>query len=481
MPIVEVPGMGEVEFPDGMSNDAIAAAIKQNMPSPSRASDPALYSKSDAAKNSALNLGKQAARAVGLAGRTIVNTAAALPGAAADFGVGARNLLTGGDTQSPSQMFQDQMTAAGVPTFDTPIEKAGDVIGQMLLGSKIPTPQASQMAPQGFANPTMQQQALARARAEGYSVPPATTNPSMLNRTLESIGGKVAMEQDASLANQKITDSLVKKGLGLDAATDMSESVLPGLRTAAAAPYKALRGAGTMRADSEYGKALDRIAGQYTGAAKDFPDLARNDVLAAIESVRKPAWDADSAMDAIAILRDKSSTAYTQGDKALGKAYKEVSGAMESAIERSLGRRGKDAEKLLAEFRDARQLIAKTYTAEKALNPQVGSFNASKFASELAKGKPLTGEMKKVGEFAQAFPKAAKLMLDSGSVRNTDVILGAGTAAISKEPSLLLYPFVRQAIRKGLLSQYGQEILGTPGIQPKPELAQAINYGLLAQ
>jgi len=32
---IDVPGMGIVEFPDGMNDDQIASAIKQNMPQPS--------------------------------------------------------------------------------------------------------------------------------------------------------------------------------------------------------------------------------------------------------------------------------------------------------------------------------------------------------------------------------------------------------------------------------------------------------------
>lgn len=475
----------EIELPDGTILDApddadpsvVARAYLGKQSPTSKASDPSLYSNTDAIKNAALKYGRQGARAVGLAGRTIMNTVAGPPLAAMDAGIAGRNLATGSNYQPASQMFNSALNEAGVPQFQGPIEKGGDIAGQMLLGSKFPAPSAAQQAPAAFNPQTMKQIALAKAQKEGYVVPPSTVNPSMSNKALESIGGKVAMEQDASLKNQAVTDALMKRSLGLDEATQMSEDVLPALRTGAAQPYKALRSVGTMRADKDYGKALDAITAQYRGAAKDFPELARDDIVKAVEAVRKPSFDADSAMDAIAILRDKASTAYGQGDKALGKAYREISGAMESAIERSLARRGKDAAKLLGEFRQARQLIAKSYSAEGALNASTGSFNAGKMATQLAKGKPLTGDMKKVAEFATAFPKAAKLVLDSGSVRNTDVILGAGTAAMSREPTYLLYPFARQAIRQGLLSNTGQRMLTQPGMQPMPQTAMGIAYG----
>lgn len=472
---IELPDGTILDAPDDADPSAVAKAYlsRQSQPAPA---DPSLYSTTDAVKNAALKYGRQGARAVGLAGRTIMNTAAGPPLMAMDAGVAARNLM-GGNYQLPSQMWNEALNSAGVPQFQGPIEKGGDIAGQMLLGSKMPSPSIANPAPAAFNPQTLKQVALANAQKEGYVVPPSTVNPSPLNKTLESIGGKVGMEQDASLANQKVTDALVKRSLGLDEATQMSEDVLPAIRTQAAEPYKALRSVGTMRADADYGKALDKITSQYRGAAKDFPELARADIVDAVEAVRKPSFDADSAMDAIAILRDKASTAYGQGDKALGKAYREISGAMESAIERSLARRGKDSSRLLSEFREARQLIAKSYSAESALNPSVGSFNASNFATQLAKRKPLSGEMKKVAEFATAFPKAAKLVLDSGSVRNTDVILSAGTALLSKEPSYLMYPFLRQAVRAGLLSNTGQRLLTQPGMQQMPKTAMGIAFG----
>lgn len=431
----------------------------------------------EAPQQPAPSMGQQFKRQLGLAARIPIDMIASLPLAAADAGIAARNLITGSNYDSASKMY-DQAMSSVFPKPETGIEKGVNIAGQMIAGSKLPAPQAAQQAPANFSQQTMRQMALQKAAQEGYVVPPSTVNPSTTNKVLESIAGKVATEQDASLRNQTITDALMKRSVGLDDAVQMSEDVLPGIRGEAGKAYQALRSAGSMAADAQYGKALDAITAKYQGAAKAFPELARDDVVTAVESVRKSSFDADSAIDAISILRDKSSTAYAQGNKALGKAYREISGALEGAIERNLASRGGDAAKMLGEFRQARQLIAKTYTAEKALNQSAGSFNASKLATELAKGKPVSGEAKKVAEFAQAFPKAARLVLDSGSVRNTDVILGAGTAALSREPTYLLYPFARQAVRNALLSEPGQRVLTTPGLQPHPSLAMSLLYGI---
>jgi hypothetical protein len=502
MPIIEVPGMGDVEFPDDMSDDQIASAIKQNMPAKptglewTKNVDPSLF-ESDF-KSKALNYGRQAARAIGLSGRTILNTAASLPLAAADAGIAARNLydektqdksIT--DLIAPQQhqgydsatkMWNDALNNAGVPQFETPIEKGGDIVGQMLLGSKIPAPEAAMQAPTNFNPQSMRQLALQKAQDAGYVVPPSTTNPSVLNRFLESWGGKTGTAQDASLKNQGVTDALVKGDLGLKASDDVAEGTLAALRKEASdAGYKPLRGVGTLRLDGKYQQALDDIASPYTKAQKTFPGIAKTDVADTVQALKQGSVDSDTAVDTLSILRDKADAAYRAGDKGLGKAYKSMAGELENAIERSLNRRGASGQEVLKNFRDARQQIAKTYTAEKALNPELGSFDARKLAQELNKGKPLSGDMKKVAQASQAFKEATRLLTDSGSVRNTDVILGAGTAALSGNPAPLLYPFSRMAMRDFLLSKTGQSLLTNPSSRygASPELLMGGSTGLL--
>lgn len=487
---IEVPGIGSVEFPDDMSDDQIASAIKANM-SPARTPDPSLYSTADTIQNAALKYGKQAARAVGLAGRTILNTAAGAPLAAMDAGVAARNAVSAGDYQLPSKQWNDALNAAGVPQFQTPIEKGGDIAGQMLLGGKLPGPQGmgslrapgqTNLAPASFDPKSMRELAFNKARDAGLVVPPATTNPTVLNRFLESWGGKAATAQDASLMNQPKIDALVKSDLGLKATDDAAEGTLAALRKEAAnTGYKPVRSVGTIRLDGDYSKALDAIAAPYAKSEKAFPGLNNTDVIATAQSLKQKAVDTDTAVDSIAILRDKADAAFRQGDGGAGKAYKEMAKALEGAIERSLGRRGSGAQKTLQDYRTARQLIAKTHSAEKALNPELGSFDARKLAQQLNAGKPLSGGAKKAGQAAQAFKEATRLLTDSGSVRNTDVILGGGAAALSGNPMPLLYPFSRMAVRDFMLSPAGQGLLATPSRGLPPGAAMGSAYGLLAQ
>lgn len=420
-------------------------------------------------------------RQLGLTARIGADVIGSLPLMAMDAGVAGRNLLTGSDYDMPSKMYSDALDQV-LPRPETGIEKGVNVAGQMIVGSKLPAPQAAQQAPANFDPKAMRTLALEKAREAGYVVPPSTTNPTVLNRFLESWGGKTATAQEASMRNQAVTDKLVKSDLGLKATDDVAEGTLAAIRQEAAKTgYKPVRGVGTIRLDSQYAKSLDEIAAPFSKAEAAFPGLNKNDVMKTVESLKQKSVDTDTAVDSIAILRDKADAAFRQGDNGLGRAYKGMAKSLEDAIERSLERRGPEAKELLSKYREARQLIAKTHSAQKALNPELGNFDARKLAQQLNAGKPLTGGMKQAGQASQAFNAATRLLTDSGSVRNTDVILGGGAAALSANPLPLLYPFSRMAARDMMLSNWGQGLLATPrsNYVMRPEVVMGATQGLL--
>lgn len=401
-----------------------------------------------------------------------------LPGLAADAGVGARNLITGSDYELPTQM-QERSLNQYLPMPNVPGDKTLEFGTSLFAGSRMPTPQAAAQAPKGFVKPAedlVRQQTLAAGQKAGFVVPPSTTNPSTMNKILESIGGKVATAQDAAVRNQGVFNSAGKKVLGLSDDAPLTQEAMSAIRAEAGDVYGMLKGAGPIVTDAKYADDLARVASKFSGASKDFPELAKSEVMDLVAGASKKGFSSDSAVDLLSILRDKADKAFSTGDKGLGKAYKEVSKAIEDVIERNLATAG-NAD-LMNKFKDARQLIAKTYSVESAFNPSTGNVVGSKLAAQLAKKKPLTGDLKVAAQFAQAFPKASQAVTDSGAVRNTDVILGAGASALSREPSYLLYPFVRQGARSFLLSEPGQR-LATQGARNPPD-PRAVLAALIA-
>jgi hypothetical protein len=431
-------------------------------------------------------VGADLKRSLGLAARSTVNAVTGLPLAAMDAGTSVRNALSGlpaprgviydpatksykpdpnaqGSTfdpaELPSKTWRESLNSAGAPEPTGALEKTADFINQVMVGSRLPAPKVEGTPTGPVTTQPVRDTTLKASQDAGYVVPPSTTNPTITNKILESVGGKIATAQDAAVKNADTTNALVKEALGLHPDAPLTEGALKALRDEAVPAYEAIKKAGTMQADETYTKALDAIGSKYQGASKSFPGLVNDQVTKLVESLNQPNFEADSAVDATKVLRESASKAYASGDKALGSAYKNASKALEDLMERNLAKDGGEkAAETLKNFRDARQLIAKTYSVESALNSSTGNVSATKLAQQLSKGKPLSGPILTAAKFGQAFPRAAQSVTDSGSVRNTDVILGAGTAALSKEKWALLYPFARMAVRKGLLSPTGQQL-----------------------
>lgn len=399
------------------------------------------------------------------------NAITGLPGLAADAGVSLRNMVTGSDYPSLSQMQQPGLDKA-LPMPNVPGDKTLEFLTSVAAGYKLPfSPSVKNPVPKDFTKPAqdlVRQQTLAAGQKQGLVVPPATTNPTVLNRFLESFGGKIGTQQDAAVKNQQFFNTAAKKALGLSEDAPLTQESLAALRREAGDAYQTLRGTGQVVADAKYADDLAAVTAKFTGAAKDFPKLAKNEIADIVDEVGKKEFSSDAAVDLLSILRDKTDKAFSSGDKGMGKALKDVSKAIEDLIERNLTQAGKP--ELVQNFKDARALIAKSYSVENAFNPATGNVVGNKLATQLSKGKPLSGDMKLAARFAQAFPKVSNAVDDSGSVRNTDVILSGVATGATKEPGWLLYPFARQAARAGLLSEAGQK-LAVPGngLQLTPE------------
>jgi len=333
---------------------------------------------------------------------------------------------------------------------------AGDKIAGGLasrLTSK--TAQAEQAAVQNVPRDT----GLAAAREAGAVLPPRMVQKQgVAGSLIEGFGGRTKLEQQASNANQKTWNTLARKTLGLSDDTPITPEVLAGIRSKAGEAYEALRGAGTITADKQFGSDLSKIMQKYQGAAKDFPDLAKNEIGEIVSSINKPQFSADSAIDAISILRERAATAFAKGDKGVGSAYRQTSQAMEDAIERNLLERGNDA--AVKAFQAARKIIAKTYSIEKALGG-AGDVSAPKLAGQLAKGKPLTDELRTIAEFARSFPKAAQ---DVGKVERysvADAFAGSMLGVVGGLPAAAI-PLARPAARSLVLSPAYQALMASP-------------------
>jgi hypothetical protein len=307
-------------------------------------------------------------------------------------------------------------------------------IGQLpsMLRGKTPSPQLVD--------------SITKARDLGYVIPPTQANPSVLNRLMEGVAGKISTAQNASARNQEITNKLAAKSLGLAEDTVITPQVLADLRTTAGDAYKNLGFAGQVITDKSYAQALDDIAKPFVVAAKGFPDAPPSPVLNLVQSLKSPSFDATAGIEKVKQLRTAADDAFRSGNTDIGRASKKAAEAIENALENHLSKTGQGD--LLDKFKEARQLIAKTYTIEKAANTTTGTIDAKKLAAQLQRGKPLSGELKDIAQFSQAFPKASQATEAMGSLPQLSPLDylagvvggvstgGAGAGAILARPAL---------------------------------------------
>lgn len=402
----------------------------------------------------------------GMAGNFAGNVAmlaptAMIPGANTVAGAGLIGATTG--LMQPS-------TSTGETLLNIGLGGAGGAGGQA-VANKLPgvvqqwSKGAADKAATKTAESAQKFAAATKGNQLGYVTPPADLNPGMLSELTSGLSGKIKTAQVASQRNQGVTDKLARKALGLADDAVLDADALQAIRRQAGQSYDAVKQIGQVQADKTFMDALDNIASTQQGAGRSFPGLQNNGVVDLVASLKQQVFDAGDAVDATKVLRETADKAYRQGDTSLGKAAKDASNALEGVLERNLAASGnKDA---LKAFQEARQLIAKTYTVQKALNTETGSVSAQALAKDLAKGKPLSGELKDVAQFSTAFPKASQSLKEAPkAVSPLDFAFAGGSAVGTGNPLALLALGARPVARNVLLSGPVQKAALNPGFSP---------------
>lgn len=284
-------------------------------------------------------------------------------------------------------------------------------------------------------------QTLKEAQAEGYVVEPSAVRQP--TSKLETVAGKASIAQEASIKNQKVTNNLAAKALGLPEETPLSPALLDGLK---------------QRVDATYQAVADLKASATN--LPWFPRYHSQDLLGELKQARA---DTTSLYKAY----------YNNPNPGVLKAAKE-SAALAQSIEDDLDMIAKAAGKpeLITQLQAARQYRARIADVEMALNVADGNVSAPLLGRMLDKGRPLSGELKVVGKFAQAFPRVAREAagIPPAGVSGTDAaasaILATGGAAAAggvEGAATGLLPLLRQPARSRVLSKgYQSKLLKEP-------------------
>ena len=257
---------------------------------------------------------------------------------------------------------------------------------------------------------------LQRSQEAGLSVPPGYVTRTHGMAYAEGLAGKEKMQQQFSVKNAPVIDSLAKKELGIPEHTDLTPEVYEAYRASKGNAYKEVKKAFELpgatvkiKADQEFKDALESIGGNYGEASQQFSGLFKSEAIDNLKAaVGRDRFSADAALEAVRKLRKDASAnmkIYDPEKNAIGMAQRRAADALDALVERNLIAIGKGD--LAANYRRARVDIAKSHDLEAATDPATNSVSATRLAA-IARKRDMSGGMKTIADFGQAFPKAAQ-------------------------------------------------------------------------
>jgi hypothetical protein len=399
----------------------------------------------------------------------LIPGAASVPGAMlTGAAMGALEPVGDGDSRASNTAFGSAFGLGG--------KVAGDLVGKGV--SSLYNNAASSLAARKAANVT-RDATVRQAQGAGYVLPPSQVSPEApgaVNRVLEGFAGKLTTAQEAGIKNQKVTNALAKAEVGLSGDSPLTTPVLEKVRREAGKAYAALKEVPHFTVDKDYGAALKDTFGQYRSRAVEFPSQTNAKIEALINDLDRPQFSSSSVVDLVKNLRFqgfKNVKAQDPDIAALGQAQLGAQNMLEDLIERNLAATGQKA--LLTNYQKARVLIAKAHSIENALEESTGNVVAGKIGREFSKGRPLTDNLKTIGQTAEAFPKALQNVNTSmPGLSPLDTVAGLMASIATGDVRGLALPFARPVARSVMLSKPYQKAMAAP---PSYEVG-AITKGL---
>lgn len=309
-----------------------------------------------------------------------------------------------------------------------------------------PTLRAMKPAPHSPLNTKTRMETLKEGQEIGLVAQPTSVRPSAANQVRESIAGPGKLNLDASLRNQRAATEAAKQDLGLPPQAELTPSTFTALKTEAAKPYRE----------------LERLTGG-------------KGLLEQIQQKRA---------DAAAYWRANGETPSPEIRNAAKKAEQDALHLEMSAdqLAQQSGVKG-----LVNRIRGAREAFAKIYDVEAATNVGDGHVSAAVLGRMLDADRPLSGNLKTIGKFWNAFRPVTREGATLGTVASgTDAASTAllATTGASSSGSVLgalagAAPGLRGWARnKSLSPEVQRSLLDMGGMQSLIDLRPKAARGL---
>ncbi len=373
-------------------------------------------------------------RIVDMAIQSAIGSAATPVGGVANIAkTAAMGLTSGAAAQSTKEATGSDLLAA-VVGMATPLAVKGGAEAVARGGKNILLNETAKMT-------------LKDAQRHGFVVEPSQVRQP--TSKIETVAGKAAIAQGAVEKNQGIANRLAARSIGLPDDTALSPALLKTLKDKTMQPYKD----------------VDAIFSQMkqSGQLPYFPryhSASLMDEYIEAGQEAKALWKSYNRTPDISVLKAaKAADAHT------GSILKDIEMVATASGQPDLSQR----------VQAAKQLYARINDVEMALNVGSGNISLPTLAKLYDNGKPLTGELKTIAKFANAFPRSARQIesVPPSGVSGTDAAmaatLGLGGAAASGSPAGLAaagLPLLRNPAKRYVLSEkYQQRLLSDPSFR----------------
>jgi hypothetical protein len=317
--------------------------------------------------------------------------------------------------------------------------------------------------------------AVMAAREKGYALPPSVSgNTGPLASFFQGVAGSTKLDYGASFKNQKVTNNLIKKELGLPGDKALSVEALEDLREKYSKPYEDVKKTvPTLRTTPEFKQALQNPDSKFAAARKEFPEYFKSaEIDKLVSDLSKDKFSSKAAIEIQKKLRYDGNANMKAFDKptqqALGEAQLNAAKAIDDLIDQNLNMQAPPGvknfqSKLSTNLAEARKKIAQSYAVQGALNNATGNISAQKLGRLWEKQGTLTGGLKDVGQTYNQFQKQLRDVdklpaTASEGVSNLDVAKSTGLAALGHGALAAAAIPLRAAVKPVLLSDWYQQL-----------------------
>ena len=332
-------------------------------------------------------------------------------------------------TGIPAPDVESYMASLGLaaPAMARPVartiqEVSAPLVEKAVIGAKLPfepmvQARRERMSLEDYARGP-QIDAAKEAQRLGIALSPEQIQPTLIPKTLSAVAGQRGTDAIAN-ANKNQIRKIAINELGLPETTQFnSKAPFNEARMRVAEPYSRVKKLPTMVADDNLISSLNNLRPDQAVIGANQKTKAINAIIDDAISKTSAGLDGAQILKNVQTLRQEARKTYNNKSadlQALDLADTRlaIANSLEAMIESNIFN-----PKLLSDFRQARQKMAKTYAYEDATDFNTGMIDVNKLSRITEKDNAMTGDIAALGKIAGNFP-------DAFTTKATESILSA--------------------------------------------------------